>query len=202
MFLSVTRYSRTSEVWSGLLPAAGRRLPTARQRRGQGGRKERSCLPAVQVHSFPKAEERVQSSGTHSVTPNCGHRRVPPAQPCSDGHRHSRHPHPGIPIPAGTSTSQLCITNVTPICHSLVYLLSHPRQPLGRLCVQQNGLFGKGFGFQYLVFKCKYFSLFTLEKIGQRNAPGAQSKHLRRSITTSGVYSPPRTKPLESCCLS
>lgn len=58
-----------------------------------------SCAgPALRVHGIPKAEEPVQSSGTHSVTPNCGQGRVPPAQPApmATGTR-------GILIPASPS---------------------------------------------------------------------------------------------------
>lgn len=49
--------------------------------------------------------------------------------------------------------------------------------PQGRGCVEQDGLFGEGFGLHDLVFKCKYLALFTLEKMGQGNVPGTHNKH-------------------------
>lgn len=67
--------------------------------------------------------------------------------------------------------------------------------------MEQDGLFGEGFGLHYLDFKCKYLSLFTVEKMGQGNVPGTHSKHPEEVYRCSGSAFP-TPGPRKLCCLN
>lgn len=98
MFLPVTRQSKLVEPgWVC--------CPQRRAVKEQGEILPMSCAePALRATALQR-----QSRSPKSWSPlDC------PCPALLRWHRHLWHPHPSIPTPAGTSTSQLCLTDVTP----------------------------------------------------------------------------------------